>query len=141
MDPFTYEFYNPWFQRNHDPPVNYKGNYSTDLCTSKSLAFIDDAVGTGKPFFMGIAPIAPHSQFHFPGGVDSEGYAIVEAIPPQPAERHKNLFIDVVVPRTPHFNPDEVSLSASASSVVSSMFLMKPGPSHPGLTGSNNFRC
>jgi N-acetylglucosamine-6-sulfatase len=107
LDPNTYLYYNATFQRNHDPPVNYRGNfstgtnYSTDLVASKSFAFLDDAVKADKPFFLGIAPIAPHSEVGEPG-VTSE-FSV-----PLPAPRHKDLFPNVQVPRSASFNPDTV---------------------------------
>jgi N-acetylglucosamine-6-sulfatase len=107
LDPNTYLYYNATFQRNHDPPVRYVGdktsgtNYSTDLVAAKAFGFLDDAVKADKPFFLGIAPISPHSEVGVPG-------AKVTFTEPLPAPRHKDLFEDVEVPRTPGFNPDEV---------------------------------
>ena len=66
-----------------------------------------------EPFFLTLAPTAPHSNVHIKekliDGNFSEGS--VTQLPPIPAERHKHLFADVVVPRTPHFNPAEVCLT------------------------------
>lgn len=109
MDPFTYEFFNPTLTRNFEEPVSYEGQYSTDLLLEKALGFIDDAALNSRPFFLGIAPIAPHSDVRFTGENDDNGVPEVVTNPPFPAERHKDLFPDVIVPRTPHFNPETVS--------------------------------
>jgi N-acetylglucosamine-6-sulfatase len=63
---------------------------------------LDDAVSDGKPFFLTLAPIAPHSDVN-PYVLDG---AFTEPIP---AERHKNLFPNVTIPRTENFNPEKVS--------------------------------
>uniref|UniRef100_L2FFP9 Arylsulfatase n=1 Tax=Colletotrichum fructicola (strain Nara gc5) TaxID=1213859 RepID=L2FFP9_COLFN len=62
LDPFTYSYLNATFQRNQDPPVSHEGEYSTDVLACKALDFLDDAVAASKPFFLGIAPVAPHSN-------------------------------------------------------------------------------
>ena len=109
LDPFTYEYSNSTFQRNHDAPVSHEGEYSTDVVAAKSLSFLDDAVTAGKPFMLTIAPVAPHSNVHIIDKNVNGNYTGASAVqsPPVPAERHKQLFQDVVVPRTPNFNPDE----------------------------------
>ncbi|KAF7196133.1 Arylsulfatase [Pseudocercospora fuligena] len=110
LDPYTYEYLNATFQRNHDPPVSYEGQYSTDVLANKSFEFLADGLdaykASGKPFFLTIAPTAPHSNVHMNTAIDgnfSEGSNTQS--PPISAERHAHLFKDVIVPRTPHFNP------------------------------------
>ncbi|KAF2720298.1 arylsulfatase [Polychaeton citri CBS 116435] len=109
LDPFTYEYLNATFQRNHDPPVSYEGQYLTDVLANKSYGFLDDAIESDKPFLLTIAPIAPHSNVHIYDKYIDGNYSGTSAqqAPPVPAERHKHLFNEVVVPRTPHFNPIE----------------------------------
>ena len=111
LDPYTYRYLNSTFQRNHDKPISYEGRYSTDVLADKAYAFLDDAVAAEKPFFLGIAPTSPHSDVNIKetliDGNFSE-HSVVQS-PPIPAERHKHLFSDVIVPRTPHFNPDTPS--------------------------------
>lgn len=85
-------------QRNQEPPKAYPGEYSTDLVTDRSLGFLDEAIPAGKPFFLGVAPIAPHSQT-----INS----VFE--PAVPADRHKDLLPGLKAPRTANFNPDTVS--------------------------------
>jgi len=57
LDPYTYQYWNQTFGRNHDEPVNYAGQYSTDLVASKAFGLLDEAVEAGDPFFLGIAPM------------------------------------------------------------------------------------
>lgn len=99
IDPGTYLFYNATMTRNHDPYRNLPGQYSTDLVSAAALGFLNDAIAaTDRPFFLGVAPIAPHSET-----VTSSSPA--QFLPPVPAKRHEGLFENVTVPRTPGFNP------------------------------------
>lgn len=108
LEPYTYDYYNPTFVRNYDEPIHHENEYSTDLVSEKALAFIDDASKSARPFFLGVAPVAPHSNTEY---VNISGTTRTVTSAPIPAKRHENLFEDVVVPRTPHFNPKMVSLS------------------------------
>lgn len=105
LDPYTYSYLNATYQRNHDPPVSYEGQHTTDVITQKALGFLDDALEGERPFFLTVAPIAPHSDID-PN--DKTGGATMGA--PIPLERHQHLFEGVQVPRTPHFNPDQVCI-------------------------------
>ncbi|TDZ40492.1 Arylsulfatase [Colletotrichum spinosum] len=111
LDPYTYSYLNATFQRNKDAPVSHEGEYSTGVLAGKALGFLDDAVAEDKPFFLGIAPTAPHSNV--PSNTVDEGVPDGKragfATPPIPAARHAHLFPDVVVPRTENFNPDKES--------------------------------
>lgn len=103
VDPGTYRYYNATMQSNHEEPRQHPDEYSTDLIANSSVSFLDDALAAGEPFFLGVAPIAPHSETLL---ADDGGVAFYDPIP---AERHRNLFPDLKVPRTPHFNHDEFS--------------------------------
>lgn len=107
LDPYTYEYLNATFQRNHDEPVSYEGQYSTDVLAKKAYGFLDDGLKGENPFFLTIAPTAPHSNVHFNFRPIAGNYTEKTATqsPPVPAKRHEHLFEDVRVPRTPHFNP------------------------------------
>ncbi|OAP61898.1 hypothetical protein AYL99_04101 [Fonsecaea erecta] len=105
LDPYTYEYYNATFQRNKDHPVSYQGEYSTDVIAKKAFGFLSDALRADRPFFLTIAPTAPHSNVHFNKDTAEQSMA-------RPAQRHSYLFPDARVPRTPNFNPD-VSSGAS----------------------------
>lgn len=100
IDPGTYIFYNATMSRNHDPAKNYPGEYSIDLIAAAAVGFLDDAIkASDRPFFLGVAPIAPHSET-----ITGAGPARFNA--PVPAKRHEHLFPNVTVPRTPNFNPN-----------------------------------
>lgn len=112
LDPYTYEYLNASFSRNGGKPKSYEGQYSTDLVREKSFDFLNDAIATQKdsrqPFFLTIAPTAPHTNVHINSNViDNFTEHSNTQLPPVPAERHKHLFPDVKVPRTEHFNPKE----------------------------------
>ncbi|KAH8432496.1 sulfatase family protein [Aspergillus melleus] len=100
LDPFTYSYYNSTYQRNHEPPRSYEGQYTTDVITEKALGFLDDALEGDRPFFLTVSPIAPHSN------IDKVGASSPTIMSePIPAPRHAHLFADAKVPRTPSFNP------------------------------------
>ncbi|EED14631.1 arylsulfatase, putative [Talaromyces stipitatus ATCC 10500] len=105
LDPFTYSYLNATFQRNREPPVSYKGHHTTEVITDKALGFLEDGLAEDQPFFLVIAPIAPHSNIDV-GALDDHGAPTVMT-EPIPLSRHENLFQDAKVPRTAHFNPDE----------------------------------
>ena len=113
LEPYTYQYYNPGFQRNHDPPVNFSGHYSTDLLTDKTLAYLNNAIQDEEPFFSVTAPIAPHSTVHIEGTFVNGSYVDSTATisPPVPADRYAHMSPNAVVPRTPNFNPPEVSFA------------------------------
>ncbi|KAI1260494.1 Arylsulphatase [Xylariaceae sp. FL1019] len=105
LDPYTYSYLNSTFQSNSDAPKSYEGQYSTDVLAEKAYALLDQAVNDeeGKPFFLTIAPIGPHSNVAITEGPNGREVLFSEPIP---AERHKDLFPDEIVPRTPSFNPE-----------------------------------
>lgn len=108
LDPYTYQYLNSTWQRNQDKPVNYKDHYTTDVLIEKANGFLTDAIELGQPFFLTIAPVAPHSNVEFNGNDFHEIQSSLKVTPPISAERHKHLFKDIQIPRTPHFNPEEV---------------------------------
>ncbi|KAL1953427.1 hypothetical protein VTO42DRAFT_2834 [Malbranchea cinnamomea] len=99
LDPFTYVYLNATFQRNRNPQVSYEGQYTTDVLAEKALGFLEEAVESGKPFFLGIAPVAPHSNVNFTDDIDFDDPndipldgGPVAFTPPIPAGRHAHLF-------------------------------------------------
>ncbi|KAL8788408.1 MAG: hypothetical protein Q9195_007287 [Heterodermia aff. obscurata] len=110
LDPFTYDYLNSSWQRNTDPPVSYEGDYTTDILSDKAKAFLKDAVEARDPFFLAIAPVAPHGNVKVDNNTQiGPGAPFPVMTPPIPAERHKDLFKNVQIPRTEHFNPDKAS--------------------------------
>lgn len=111
LDPFTYWYMNSTYQRNQDAPVSFEGQHSVDVLAAKALGLLDEAFETGKPFFLGVAPVSPHANIWAPNFKDG-GHSDLEKVefsPPVPAERHANLFEGAKVPRTENFNPDKPS--------------------------------
>jgi N-acetylglucosamine-6-sulfatase len=66
------------------------GDYSTDVLSAKATEFIERTTTADQPFFLYLAPYAPHA-------------------PRLPAPRHADTFADVQVPRSPAFNEADVS--------------------------------
>lgn len=109
-----YDYWNPVFSRNGQAPKHYRNQYQTDVITKKVLDVLD-STPSSHPFFLYVAPAAAHSTFKFPR-VQSElpsrdPFLPYEALGlgwtyPEPSPRHKNLFPDAKVPRTPHFDPE-----------------------------------
>jgi N-acetylglucosamine-6-sulfatase len=67
-----------------------EANYFTDVLSRKATDFIQRAAVADVPFFIYLAPFAPHA-------------------PATPAYRHLDLFPSVTVPITPSFNEADVS--------------------------------
>ena len=108
---------NSTYQRNQENPVSHEGEYSVDVLAQKTYDFLENAVDGGKPFFLGVAPVAPHGNVQAdPGIAGSEDmWGTASSAPkvhfsaPVAAERHKDLFSDAKVPRTDNFNPNAPS--------------------------------
>lgn len=103
LDPGTYSYLNPIFQRDHEAPVQHRGEHTTALIQAHAAELIATATAAGGPFFVGIAPIAPHSN------IDANHGGPPVMTLPIPLERHAHLFPDARVPRTASFNPDRPS--------------------------------
>lgn len=99
LDPFTYRYWFPKLTRNGNPPVDYSGNYSTDLLTEKALGFLDDALETpDQPWMLTVAPNAPHSN----GSSTAEGVHWFGD--PEYPDRYADLFKNYKIPRDESFN-------------------------------------
>ncbi|KAH7129004.1 alkaline-phosphatase-like protein [Dactylonectria macrodidyma] len=91
LDPYTYSYWNATWQKDKNLPVDR------------------------KPFFLGSAPIAPHSEVITASSTYNGNVSIIDPnvqpviSPPKPATRHANMFQDLKVPRTPDFNPEKPS--------------------------------
>lgn len=101
LDPYTYEYYNAHMSRNGGKPVSYKGQYSPDVTAEKAYGFLEEATQHSDPWFLTIAPIAPHSL------VKLEPPEEYLADTPQYAERHAHLFKEYKIPRGANFNPEK----------------------------------
>ena len=73
--------------------ISYDHNtedYYTDVLSKQVTDFVHRTASDSKPFFMYVAPTAPHE-------------------PATPAQRHKDAFDDEKAPRSPSFNEEDVS--------------------------------
>jgi len=111
LDPYTYSYLNSTYQRNYDAPVSYEGRHTADVLAEKAYSFLEEAMSSDGPFFIAIAPISPHSNI-------DENIGSARMTAPIPADRHKDLFKNVKVPRTEHFNPNKVRISNHQRSVL-----------------------
>ncbi|KAL9913205.1 N-acetylglucosamine-6-sulfatase-like isoform 1-T1 [Glossina fuscipes fuscipes] len=77
-------YYNYTLRENaHNKTYGYV--YLTDLLRKRALKFINERVNSSKPFFLMLAPPAPHQPF-------------------TPAERHQGHFDGITALKTPNFN-------------------------------------
>src|SRR3954453_8400656 len=94
--------------------VRYDNNtedFYTDVLSGQVVDFIRREAADSKPFFMYVAPTAPH-------------------MPADPAERHKNAFADEKVPHTPSFDEEDLSDKPSWFKNEPSLF------AHPIISGT-----
>lgn len=115
LDPGMYDYFNSTWQRNEEAPENYPGQHILDVNSEKAYGFLEDAIKADKPFFLAVAPVAPHAQVLF--SLDDPNNRTIS--PPVPQTQYNNSFPDAKVPRTPNFNPDQVSLALSLLHAVS----------------------
>lgn len=90
--------------------MSYEGQYSTDVLASKAYGLLEEGVQSGKPFFLTVAPVAPHSNVNIsalnsPSDGDVPDIEKILMTAPIPASRHAHLFPDLKVPRRSNFNP------------------------------------
>jgi N-acetylglucosamine-6-sulfatase len=104
---------NPYSEYNYTLNENGKqaayGNkpqdYGTDVYVGKTVDFIKRASKEGKPFFIYLAPYAPHAPY-------------------TPAPRHADLFPGAQAPRTPTY--DEADVSGKPDYIRNRPLLRKP---------------
>ncbi|KAJ3289565.1 hypothetical protein HDU79_003919 [Rhizoclosmatium sp. JEL0117] len=117
VHPYIYDNFHPVFAKNGEIR-DYEGTFQVDVVRDKALEVLSGAlkVVDEKPFFLYLAPTAPHTEMLYnsakkveqvPGSkpYSKEG-RFTEAVP---ATRHANLFSDVKVPRRENFNTADVS--------------------------------
>lgn len=99
LDPYTYRYWDSMMTHDGEPPVSYAGKYSTDVVADKANALLDEATSHDEPWFLTVAPIAPHSNWVF-----DERSNTTYLSTPQSAYRHEHLFHDYKIPRGSSFN-------------------------------------
>ena len=104
VDPSTYDYYG--YTINHNGALRTYGrepkDYSTDVYTGLAERAIRDARKAGKPFFLNLAPNAPHT-------VAVASNARTEGTPALPPPRYATRFANTPMPRYPNFNEADLS--------------------------------
>ncbi len=101
-DPYTYVYNNASIAIDGKELKQYENQYSTDVIRDFGLQYLEEAVSSGQPFFVGIAPIGPHAETVIENGVAAFK-------DPVPAQRHAHLFDSEIAPRKANFNPVNAS--------------------------------
>jgi len=105
VDPTTYRYYN--YTVNENGELRHYGreprHYATDFTTRRSAEIIERLAPRPEPFFLSTAFLAPHT-----GGPWEPGDPI-DLGTPAVAERHRDAFPFVTLPRSPAFNELDVS--------------------------------
>jgi len=101
-DPSTYRMYG--YQLNENGVLRTFGtdpaSYQTDVYAAKAVDFIARRAPGEAPFFLSVAPLAPHSEGGQGQNADRN---------PRPAPRHIGRFQNEAVPRPPSFDEEDVS--------------------------------
>jgi len=103
VDPSTYGYFG--FTVNHNGRLRtYDGasNYSVDVYGRLASRAIRRAARTGKPFYLDLAPNAPHT-------VASQVNARMEGTPALPPPRYADRFANTALPRYPNFDEADIS--------------------------------
>jgi N-acetylglucosamine-6-sulfatase len=104
VDPTTYDYYD--FTINHNGVLRTYGHtpadYSTDVYAGLAETAIRAAAKRDRPFFMSLAPNAPHT-------VARAARARVEGTPAVPPPRYATRFATTPLPRYPNFNEADLS--------------------------------
>src|SRR3569833_3370772 len=70
-----------------------------DKVANFTYGYLKEALAKDRPFFIGVAPITPHSQVGKDAG------------PPLPAHKYNNTRPDAKVPRADNYKPENVHIS------------------------------
>jgi len=96
IDPSAHRMYGYTLNEN-GTLVDYgtePSDYQTDVYADKAVDFVQRSA-PGEPFFLSVAPLAPHMELNDTG--------------PRPAPRHQGAFADAALPRPASFNEKDVS--------------------------------
>jgi N-acetylglucosamine-6-sulfatase len=73
-------------------------DYQTDVLARKAAGFVREAANADEPFFLVVAPTAPHKESDV-----RVGPSVAPPRDPRPASRHLGTFADEPLPRPPSF--------------------------------------
>jgi arylsulfatase A-like enzyme len=104
VDPSTYDYYGMTLNHNGELKTydRTERNYSTNVYTRLADHAIRDASKADKPFFMSLAPNAPHT-------VAVNSGATMEGTPALPPPRYADVYADREMPIYPNFNEADIS--------------------------------
>ncbi|KAJ3056668.1 hypothetical protein HK097_005345 [Rhizophlyctis rosea] len=111
VNPWIYDFYHPVFSRNGEEAKHYKGVHQVDVIAGKALNILDEATKKDEPFFLYLAPSAPHTTVAYddpdqPDGIPGIDIHLTAHEPPR---RFANHFPEAKIPRNPNFNTANVT--------------------------------
>ena len=110
VDPSTYDYYG--YTLNHNGRLRSYGreasDYSTDVFARLAAREIRDASRGRRPFFLNLAPLAPHT-------VAVNSAARVEGTPALPPPRYADVYAEAELPGYPSF--DEADLSDKPTTI------------------------
>ncbi|KAI9349519.1 arylsulfatase-like protein [Obelidium mucronatum] len=118
VHPYIYDNFHPVFAKNGEKLEDFDGEFQVDVIREKALNILTDALKAvdEKPFFLYIAPTAPHTEVLFNNrgqnvdGPDTKPYQTKSMFTePLPAKRHEHLFSAEKIPRRESFNAADVS--------------------------------
>jgi N-acetylglucosamine-6-sulfatase len=101
-DPSTYRMYD-YTVIDDGEPVHYgeaEADYQTDVLAAKAEEMLRDLARSGHPFFLSVAPVAPHQER---SDEDARG------TPPRPAPRHQGRFAREPLPAKGSFDEADVA--------------------------------
>ncbi len=99
IDPSTYMLYG-YKVSDDGVAVSYgeaPADYQTDVLADEADSLLRSRAGSGQPFFVTVAPVAPHLE-----RIDGV------QVPPRPAPRHRGRFANEPLPARPSFSEADV---------------------------------
>jgi arylsulfatase A-like enzyme len=105
IDPSTYRYFD-YFASVNGTMTRFRTaerDYQTDVLARRSVEAIRRAADDGRPFYLQLWTLAPHSTGRLSG---EEG---LQNLPPIPAPRHEGAFADEALPDMPSFDEEDVS--------------------------------
>lgn len=100
IDPSTYKYFG-YSVSVDGVPVTYgdsSADYQTDVLAAEAERILRSRAGSGQPFFLSVAPLAPHLE-----RIGNKSF------PPRPAPRHEDAFSEEPLPATPSFDEPDVN--------------------------------
>ena len=114
-DPGTYRMYGYTLNENGtqvtygDYDVPDPANYQTDVFADKAVDFIDRRAPRNVPFFLSVAPLAPHVEVFRRESAGDDDPPTPRYPNPRPAPRHSGAFDDENLKKTEAYDEEDVS--------------------------------